>query len=112
GETTVVSFGPDSSKKYVTTYFRNAFNVSTLSGINGLKLSLSRDDGAVVYLNGAEIYRNNVRPGTVSYNSLALDTINAPDETGFVTVRTPANNLVVGSNVIAVEIHQDAIQSP
>lgn len=111
GESTVVSYGPDISKKYITTYFRHMFAASNLAGINALRLTLSRDDGAVVYLNGAEIYRSNLRAGAVSYSSLALSGVNRPDETNFVTVTLPSNRLLaVTNNVIAVEVHQDTIQ--
>jgi hypothetical protein len=109
GESTVVSYGPDVNKRYVTTYLRHAFNFTTLPGINGLGLSISRDDGAVVYLNGVEIFRSNLRPGLVSYNSLAAATINRPDETNFLTVTLPTAGLLIGTNVVAVEVHQDGI---
>ncbi|HKQ39026.1 MAG TPA: Ig-like domain-containing protein [Verrucomicrobiae bacterium] len=112
GESTVVSYGPDLTKRYITTYFRQTFAASNLAGINGLRLSLARDDGAVVYLNGGEIYRSNMRTGLVSYNSLAQSTVNGPDETNFFTVILPSNRLQpVTNNVLAVELHQDSIQS-
>src|SRR4029434_5202912 len=46
-EATVVSFGPDITNKYVTTYFRRAFNVPNASIYQTLTLRLLRDDGAV-----------------------------------------------------------------
>ena len=39
-----------------------------------------RDDGAAVYLNGREIYRDNLQAGPVSFNSLALRTLDPPEE--------------------------------
>src|SRR4029450_13561154 len=56
-EATTVSFGPDAANKYITTYFRRAFNVSNVSSYINLTLNLVRDGGGVVYLNGTEIYR-------------------------------------------------------
>src|SRR5687767_644390 len=35
-ETTVVRFGPDAGRKYVTTYFRRAFEVVSASGFSSL----------------------------------------------------------------------------
>src|SRR5678815_4920033 len=49
-EATVVSYGPDASNKYITTYFRKAFTVP--AGLSSMTLRLLRDDGAVVYVNG------------------------------------------------------------
>ena len=111
GESTVIGYGPDPAKRFITTYFRHAFAASNLAGVNALRLSLSRDDGAVVYLNGSEIYRSNLRTGIMSSTLLALSTVNAPDETNFITAILPSNRLIVGTNVIAVELHQDTITS-
>ncbi|MCH8044515.1 MAG: metallophosphoesterase, partial [Planctomycetes bacterium] len=59
-ESTVVSFGPDTSNKYVTTYFRKTLNVTDAADVLNLTLDLKRDDGAVVYLNGQEVIRSNM----------------------------------------------------
>ena len=45
------------TNNYITTYFRYTFNVPDASLYSGLNLSVLRDDGAVVYLNGVEIWR-------------------------------------------------------
>lgn len=111
GESTVVSFGGDATKRHITTYFRHSFNVSSLSDINALRLLLSKDDGAVIYLNGIEVHRSNMLPGVISYNSLAQLTVNAPDETSFFTTTLPTTGLIAGTNVLAVELHQDLINS-
>lgn len=43
-EDTVVSYGPDASNKYITTYFRRSFFVEDRSIFSGLQVSLLRDD--------------------------------------------------------------------
>ena len=55
GEVTQIA----SNRLRVTTYFRRAFTVTNPSGFPALTLCLLRDDGAVVYLNGNEIFRSN-----------------------------------------------------
>ena len=70
-ETTVVRYGTFSFFKYVTTYFRKAISISDASVYSGFSLSIKRDDGAVVYINGTERYRTNMPTGTVSYSTLA-----------------------------------------
>src|SRR6185503_3862376 len=57
---TTNSYGPDINNKYVTTYYRKSFNVADASVLTNLLLRLQRDDGAVVYLNGVEIFRSNL----------------------------------------------------
>jgi hypothetical protein len=105
-EATIVSFGPNASAKYVTTYFRRAFTVANPSAFAALSLRLLRDDGAVVYLNGAEVFRNNMPAGTVTSSTLASVALGGADETTLVTASVPVSMLLTGTNVLAVEIHQ------
>ncbi len=65
-EATVVSYGPDKSNRYITTYFRQKFSVTNPATLGTLTLSLLRDDGAIVYLNGTEVYRSNMPAGAVT----------------------------------------------
>ncbi|MCH8543348.1 MAG: metallophosphoesterase family protein [Alcanivorax sp.] len=109
GETTVVGFGPDSRNKYPTTYFRRTFNVDDTAGLIRLDLSLLRDDGAVVYLNGEEIYRNNMPEGIIDYLTLAASTI-GKDYNYHAASIDPAL-LRQGENVVAVSVHQDRVTS-
>jgi hypothetical protein len=110
-EQTVVSFGPNSKKKYITTYFRRAISVANPSTFTTLNLSMIRDDGAVVYINGVEVWRSNMPTGTVNYKTQAVSTVDgANGSTWFSTTLNPSA-LVSGNNVIAVEIHQDAATS-
>jgi hypothetical protein len=108
GEETTVNFGPNSSSKYITTYFRHTFSAPADSVITNLTFRLLRDDGAVVYLNGREQFRSNMPGGTISYTTLASTTAaNADEQTYFPTVLT-ITNLAAGANLVAVEVHQSA----
>lgn len=111
GEVTAVSFGTNANNKFITTYFRRAFNVTNLAALDGLQLRLSRDDGAAVYLNGSEIYRNNLQAGAISWNSLATATVDGAAETAPIDVLLGTNGLRAGTNVIAVEVHQSSNNS-
>jgi len=102
-EVTVVSYGPDPNNKYITTYFRRSFNVTDASIYQSASLRLLRDDGAVVYLNGVEVFRSNMPGGSISYTTLASAAI---DDSTFYTTSVDPANLVNGVNVLAVEIHQ------
>src|SRR4030095_13111765 len=59
-EATVVSFGPNSGAKYITTYFRKTITIPNASIYLSAGLRLLRDDGAVVYVNGTEVFRSNM----------------------------------------------------
>ncbi len=107
-ETTVVSYGSDANNKYITTYFRNTFTVADASAVSSLAMQILRDDGALVYLNGNEVYRSNMPTGTVNYLTTASSAIGSADESAFNPATIDAGLLVDGANVIAVEIHQSS----
>ena len=107
-EATVVSFGPNATNKYITTYFRRSFPVFDTNLVSSLTARLLRDDGAVVYLNGAEVWRNNLPTnGTINFLTLALTNVGGTDETThfYTNFLNPAL-LLNGPNLVAVEIHQ------
>ncbi len=105
-EATTVGFGPDANNKFITTYFRRAFNVTNPAQFSAVTLRLLRDDGAVVYLNGVEIWRNNMPTGTVGFSTLASVAIAGADESTFVQTTISPSSLVTGTNVLAIELHQ------
>jgi hypothetical protein len=108
-EKTVVSYGSNASAKRPTTYFRTTFEAgSSLSGVAGLRLSALVDDGAKVYLNGVEIWRYNLPSGTVDYLTRASSTVGGTAEKNWVTADLSASALKTGTNLLAVEVHQDS----
>jgi hypothetical protein len=108
-EATVVSFGPDANNKYRTTCFRRSFSVDDPRAYSGMTVRLIRDDGAVVYLNGGEVFRSNMPGGVINYSTFAN---NATDDgKTFFSNPVAPGLLVPGRNVLAVEIHQDKVDS-
>jgi hypothetical protein len=108
GEVTTVSFGPNANAKYITTYFRRAFEISDTNSFQSLKLRLVRDDGAVVYLNAAEVFRSNMPTGAIGFTTNASAALGGGDE--FITVETNLSPGLLrnGLNLVAVEVHQSA----
>lgn len=111
----MVGFGNNPANKFITTYFRRTFFVGDTSTIAGLILRLLRDDGAVVYLNGTEVFRSNMPTGAISFLTLAATLLRSDDqlfeENKFYVTALQPNVLRRGTNVIAVEIHQARITS-
>jgi hypothetical protein len=73
------------------------------------------DDGAVFYLNGAEIYRLNMAPApTPIFNSTLAATYTCPDACAstFIISGEAITNLVSGDNLLAAEVHNYNVQSP
>ena len=110
-EVTTVGFGSDALSKYITTYFRNTFNIASVLSVTGLTLRLKRDDGAVVYINGVEAVRSNMPSGTIDSSTLASTAVGGSDESTFFTYQIDPSLLIAGTNSIAVEIHQSSANS-
>ncbi len=110
-EATTVGYGSDANNKFITTYFRTSFTVTNPTAFTNYFLRLLRDDGAVIYVNGNEVWRSNMPAGSINFSTLATAGIGGTDETTFVTTTIPPSAFVAGKNVIAVEIHQSAITS-
>jgi CotH kinase protein/Lamin Tail Domain/Bacterial Ig domain/Bacterial TSP3 repeat len=99
-----VGYGPDSGNKYITTYFRLKFEAGTVGGWTNVVLSLMRDDGAVVYLNGEEIVRSNLPEGPVEYGTTALES--TPYGITYLPFPVEGWRINPGANQLAVEVHQ------
>lgn len=105
-ESTIVSYGPSASNKYVTTYFRKTITITNPSqAYSVLTLQLKRDDGAIVYINGTERFRSNMPTGTVAYNTYASSCA-SDNGTVWQPVTLLPSYFANGTNYIAVEVHQ------
>ncbi len=104
-EATVVGYGGNANAKYATTYFRKTFSVTPVPSYTAYTINLKRDDGVIVYINGVEVYRNNMPLSGVNYTTWA--STNCADDGATVWSATlPTSVIVTGTNVIAAEVHQ------
>ncbi len=110
-EQTSISYGNNSSNKYITSYFRKSFYLTNKEKISGLTMLLKCDDGAVVYLNGNEIERFNMPSGNIGFSTTASNSIYGTEESDFITYIIGTEYLVNGNNMIAVEVHQNSASS-
>ncbi|MCC7375783.1 MAG: lamin tail domain-containing protein [Verrucomicrobiales bacterium] len=103
----------DGLQKNITTYFRTLFDAPSTASITNLLLRLVRDDGAVVYLNGREVWRVNLPSGEITPTTRAVEGIGGADESTFfeTNVAASAVGLRATRNVLAVEIHQQSPES-
>lgn len=92
-----------------TFYFRRAFNVTNLATFANLSMWMLRDDGGVVYVNNAEVFRSPSMPpapATITYTTFADEQGSAPSDNSIDTTTLSSGLLSTGTNVVAVEIHQ------
>jgi hypothetical protein len=87
-----------------TYYFRTAFNFSGATSNLTLDLRSVVDDGAVFYVNGVELFRQNLPAGPVAHGTSASAAV--ADAGSVSTLSLPAGALQQGLNVLAVEVHQ------
>ena len=106
GEITLVT-----SNRQITTYFRREFVVSAGATYTNLGFKLLRDDGAVVWLNGRELYRSNMTNGPATYLVPSTTSVGGIDEQTYFPTNVAITNLSVGTNLLAVEIHQNSTTS-
>ncbi|MBK8259634.1 MAG: beta galactosidase jelly roll domain-containing protein [Polyangiaceae bacterium] len=108
---TTIGFGPDSSSKYPSTWFRTTFDVANAAAVLSASIELKVDDGAVVYLNGNEWVRWNMPSGTITTSTLASQILEAGEEGFFIPFDVNPSLLVDGKNVLAIEVHQAVLNS-
>ena len=89
------------------TYVRRTFSVVSVASYTGYTMNFKRDDGIVIYINGTEVYRNNMPTGSISYTTPA-STACSDDGTTIFSIAVSSSVIVTGTNVIAAEIHQNA----
>ena len=106
-EQTEVGYGDSTNNKHATTYFRTTFDVEDSSQVTGLELRLLYDDGAIVYLNGVELYKTSNMISNMAYDEYTVDGDDTPDEDEvFRVTDLPSSLLIDGVNTLAVEIKQ------
>jgi predicted phosphodiesterase len=105
-ETTEIGFGPNKARKFITAYFRHAFDVAQPEHFVNLYFRLVRDDGVILYLNGKEIARSNMPKGDVTHLTVAAKSISGVEEKRCLAAALGTNILAVGRNVLAAEVHQ------
>ncbi len=112
GEATTIGYGNSTSNKYVTSYFRKSFTV-TAADLEGCDywIHLKRDDGALVYINGVEVVRDNMTSGDIGYKTLATYATGEVNESAFFSYHINKSVLKAGTNVVAVEVHQAELNS-
>ena len=91
--------------------YKKTFTVNSLTEVSGLILSIRYQHGVIVYLNGHEAFRNHIT-GDLStsslaneaYSSLKYRVVTLPGKTLAVNGETSVQNLIEGSNVIAIAL--------
>lgn len=97
----------------VAIYVRQAFNITSLSELEDVRLHVDFDDGFLVYLNGQEVARQNVSGNPAGFNELASDQHEALIYQGQSPGQFEFNESILqeGENILAIEVHNATIGS-
>ncbi|MDP2312772.1 MAG: lamin tail domain-containing protein [Pseudomonadota bacterium] len=109
-QVTVVSYGADPALKHTTTWFRTSFAAPDIE-LASLAMGVLRDDGAVVYLNGVEIARDNLPEGDLADATFASASTGGTDETVYWEFDLAPGLVEPGTNTLAVALHQSSVDS-
>lgn len=91
---------------YTSFYFRTRLTLADTNRLATVTASLKRDDGAIVYVNGVEAFRDNMPSGVVSSTTQAASIVTGADGTNAILHAIDPALFVEGVNIIAVEVHQ------
>lgn len=90
------------SSANTTTYLRKTFTISQVNSLaTNLQCTVHLNDGAIIYVNGKEVYRYNM-PNMVNDTMKAIYEM---DSYATLNFEIPRSNFTSGTNVIAVELH-------
>ncbi|KAM7458451.1 hypothetical protein BLSTO_00803, partial [Blastocystis sp. subtype 1] len=83
-----------------TQYFRKTF--TGIADMAAYEFDFNYRYGIIAYVNGMEIYRDHMAAGTVTPSTSSSGAFNAYE---YHAVIRPASEVIVGNNVLAVELH-------
>ena len=110
GIRTTVSYGGNPDRKNPTTYFRKTFTLDVQPNSTDLfQLNYQVDDGCVIWVNGQEAGRVNMRQGNVNYDTFSSTYAAEVPLEGSIDLNPSL--FKKGSNVIAVEVHNTSYTS-
>jgi len=102
---TVLSLtSPVNGQPVRTFYFRRDLSYAGAGPNATLGIRTLLDDGFVLYLNGAEIFRQGMPTGPIAHTNFAMTGV--PDATLSALATLNVTNLSNGVNVLAAEVHQ------
>ena len=99
-EITTVSGG------HATTYFRRIIHIPDPALYESYLAGIIRDDGALVHVNGVEVWRNQMPDGIIDFTTEASESARGTNESEFQPFGIPPELFVAGANIIGVEVHQ------
>lgn len=107
--TTTIYIEENREQRKITKYFAKKIFIKNLH--LAYEFKLLRDDGAVVYINGKELFRDNMPNSTISNKTFAISTVKGKEEHKYFQHFFDQNVFKEGGNTIAISVHQSYVTS-
>lgn len=104
--TTSINYGNDQDDKEIIKYFTKTTTIKDISKFKGFEFRLQRDDGAIVYVNGKELYRDNMPDGHITHKTKSIQVVDVEEESTFYVKIFDTTIFKNGENTISVQVHQ------
>jgi len=101
----------DMQGAYSSFFLRRRFAVEDPHGVNSLALRVVCDDGFVAWINGRYVTSVFAPAGATNYSSVASGVAQEPVAYGTYLLPAPADYLVAGTNVLAVQVFNVSLGS-
>ena len=92
--------------KRLIKYFTKKITINDISKFKGFEFRLQRDDGAIIYVNGKELYRDNMPDGHITHNTKSIQVVDTEEEGTFYVKIFDATVFKNGENTISAQVHQ------
>lgn len=109
---TILNYGNDKKNKIVAAYFTKTFYVKKSSEYVVFLMELQKDDGIILYLNGREIFREDMPSGDITHKTLANSRVINTYEEFIHCIYLSPEDLKEGDNVLSASVHQGFADSP
>ncbi|RZV82416.1 MAG: hypothetical protein EX341_09605 [Candidatus Scalindua sp. SCAELEC01] len=96
----------DMKDNYKSVYTRKTFDIKDPTAVTDMILRLDYDDGFIAYINGQEVARAYMSKGETDHETEALEHGSGLVEVFDITEHR--SNLIFGTNVLAIEIHNES----
>lgn len=109
---TIISFGTDSEHKHLVAYFTKTIKIENPFKYKAYLLNVRRDDGAIIYINGKEVWKSNVTYDSNTFNDISvLTTTIQSSETRYFSALLLPTDFKEGVNIISVAVYQRSPRS-
>ncbi|WP_299106779.1 LuxR C-terminal-related transcriptional regulator [uncultured Tenacibaculum sp.] len=109
---TILNYGEDEYNKIITAYFTKTFYVENPYEFVVFLIELQKDDGIMLYLNGREIFREDMPSGKIVHKTFANSRVINNYQKFKHSIYMSPEDFKEGENILSASVHQGHEESP